>query len=104
MTDIQTAIAIDESLYQEINLLPKTLKISPSELFTLAMREYLQQHNRELILQNLDEAYADGLDKSEKFMLEKMRHHQRQLQEKSKLGRKSKGFPVYQNAASISWR
>ena len=81
MTNIQTAIALDESLSQEVNLLAKTLKISPSELFTLAIREYLQQHGREFILQSLDEAYADGLDESEKYMLEKMRHHQRQLQE-----------------------
>ena len=82
MTDIQTAIAIDESLYQEIKLLAKTLEIPPSELFILAMREYLQQHGRQLIIESLNEAYADGLDESEKFMLEKMRQHQRQLQEK----------------------
>ena len=81
MTNIQTPISLDELLDQEVNLLAKTLKISPSELFNLAIREYLQKHGRELMLQSIDEAYADGLDESEKLMLDKMRHHQRQLQE-----------------------
>ena len=82
MTNIQTAISIDESLYQEVNLLAKTRKIPPSELFTLAMKEYLQHHSHEIIFQNIDEAYEDGLDEVEQIMLEKMRYHQRKLQEK----------------------
>ena len=82
MTHIQTAISIDESLYQEVNRLAATLNIPSSELFTLAMKEYLQHYSHKIILQNLDEAYADGLDQSEQIMLEKMRHHQRKLQEK----------------------
>jgi metal-responsive CopG/Arc/MetJ family transcriptional regulator len=82
MTHIQTAISIDESLYQEVNRLAATLNIPSSELFTLAMKEYLQHHSPEIIFQNLDEAYADGLDESEQIMLEKMRYHQQKLQKK----------------------
>ena len=79
MTHIQTVISIDESLYQEVNRLAATLNIPSSELFTLAMKEYLQHHSHKIIFHNIDEAYADGLDESEKIMLEKMRYHQRKL-------------------------
>jgi metal-responsive CopG/Arc/MetJ family transcriptional regulator len=82
MATIQTAISLEESLYEKVNTLAEEMKILPNELLTLAIEEYLKRHHTNQLLESIQEAYADGLDESEKAMLEGMRRHQRQLQER----------------------
>lgn len=81
MANIHTEIALEESLYQQINTIAEEMKISHSQLLTSAIEEYIQRHYHHQQLQNLNEAYADGLDESEKIMLKEMRHHQKYLQQ-----------------------
>jgi len=83
MATIETAILIQDSLYEQATALANEMQISQSELFVLALEEYLQRNrNRRNLLQSINEAYADDLDPSEQAMLERMRRHQRQLLEK----------------------
>jgi metal-responsive CopG/Arc/MetJ family transcriptional regulator len=83
MAKIETAILIQDSLYEQATALANEMQISQSELFALALEEYLQRNrNRRNLLQSINEAYADDLDPSEQAMLERMRRHQRQLLEK----------------------
>lgn len=83
MATIETAILIQDSLYEQATALANEMQISQSELFALALEEYLQRNrNRRNLLQSINEAYADDLDPSEQAMLERMRRHQRQLLEK----------------------
>jgi len=81
MAKIHTEISLEESLYQKINTLAEEMKVSCSQLLTSALEEYIQRHYNQQHLQNINEAYADGLDESEKNMLEGMRQHQRYLQQ-----------------------
>ncbi|WP_250123791.1 hypothetical protein [Chroococcidiopsis sp. CCMEE 29] len=83
MATVETAILIQDSLYEQATALANEMQISQSELFALALEEYLQRNrNRRNLLQSINEAYADDLDPSEQAMLERMRRHQRQLLEK----------------------
>jgi metal-responsive CopG/Arc/MetJ family transcriptional regulator len=80
MTSIKTAISIEESLYQEADTLAKEMKIPRSQLFAIAMAEFLQRQKNRQLVESVNEAYADDLDESENIMLEKMRQHQGKLQ------------------------
>jgi hypothetical protein len=83
MITIQTAIAIEENIYQQINKLAQEMNVTVNQLFALSMQEYLQNHTPQ-ILENIND--FDDLDESEQIMLEKMRQHQRYLQEKDDYG------------------
>ena len=80
MTMIQE-ISIPDPLYEQASTLAQEMRISPSDLFSLAIEEYLHRHRGRKLLQSINDAYADGLDESEQVMLEGMRRHQRQLLE-----------------------
>jgi len=75
MSTIKTAISIPDSLYLQAN----DMQISRSKLFALVIEEYLKQHRNQKLLQSINKAYDDGLDRSEELMLEGMRRHQRHL-------------------------
>jgi hypothetical protein len=96
MAKINADILIHDSFYEQISVLVEEMQISQSELFTIAIEDYLQRHttegrcqghrNRKVadhrnrkLLQSINEAYEDGLDESESAMLEGMRRHQRHL-------------------------
>jgi hypothetical protein len=70
MAKINADILIQDSLYEQI---------SQSELFTIAIEDYVQRDRNRKLLQSINEAYEDGLDGSESEMLEGMRRHQRSL-------------------------
>lgn len=83
MATIKTAISIPDSLYNQAESLANDMKISRSKLFSLAIEEYLRQHRNQQLLQSINEAYTDGLDRSEELMLQGMRRHQRHLKEQN---------------------
>lgn len=80
MTMIQE-ISIPDSLYEQASNLAQEMQISPSDLFSLALEDYLRRHHSQKLLHSINDAYADGLDENEQAVLEGMRRHQRQLVE-----------------------
>jgi metal-responsive CopG/Arc/MetJ family transcriptional regulator len=72
-------ISIPDSLYEQASNLAQEMQISPSELYSLALEEYLHRHHNQKLLTSINDAYANGLDDSEQAILEGMRRHQRQL-------------------------
>ncbi len=79
MAKINADILIQDSFYEQISALVEEMQISESELFTIAIEEYLQRDRNRKLLQSINKAYEDGLDGSESAMLEGMRRHQRQV-------------------------
>ena len=59
MATIKTAISIERPIFEQMDILAKDLEISRSHLFSLAAREYLQQHKNNKLLQSLNETYND---------------------------------------------
>lgn len=80
MTMIQ-AISVPDSLYEQAANLAQEMQISPNDLFSLALEDYLHRHRSQKLLQSINDAYADGLDESEQAILAGMRRHQRHLVE-----------------------
>jgi hypothetical protein len=80
MTMIQE-ISIPDYLYEQAANLAQEMQISPNDLFSLAIEDYLQRRHSQKLLLSINDAYADGLDENEQSTLEAMRRHQKQLVE-----------------------
>jgi uncharacterized protein YpiB (UPF0302 family) len=79
MAKLKKDILLEDSLYEQISTIALEMQVSENELFALAIEDYLHRRRSQKLLKSIDEAYADGLDPSEKAMLEGMRRHQRQI-------------------------
>ncbi|MCG6133331.1 MAG: hypothetical protein MET45_01475 [Nostoc sp. LLA-1] len=55
---MKTAISLPDPIFEEAEALAKQLGMSRSELYTQALKAYLQRYNREQILSKLNEVYS----------------------------------------------
>ena len=78
-TTIKTAISIQKSLFEQAESLAQELNVSRSQLFGLAIETYVKHHQNQILLQEINKAYSDGLDSSDKVRLSKMRKHHRKI-------------------------
>jgi metal-responsive CopG/Arc/MetJ family transcriptional regulator len=74
---IKTAISIRKSLFEEAENLAQELNVSRSELFGLAIETFVRSHQNQKLLEEINQAYSDEPDPSEKVRLNKMRKHHR---------------------------
>ena len=74
MPNVKTAISIEEPIFEEMDVLAKTLKISRSRVFALAAQEFIQRHRNIELLQSLNDAY-DDLPESEPIVAEMRSSH-----------------------------
>ena len=54
---MKTAISLPDAIFEEADAVAKQLGMSRSELYTEALKVYLQRYNREQILLKLNEVY-----------------------------------------------
>ena len=80
-TTIKTAISIQKSLFEQAESLAQQLKISRSHLFGLAIETFIENHQNQILLDEINKAYSDEPDPSEKDRLSKMRNQHRKLVE-----------------------
>ena len=71
MPNMKTAISIEESIFKQMDLFAKKIKISRSRLFAIAAQEFLQRNKSIDLLKSLNAAY-DDLPETEP-LVEKMR-------------------------------
>lgn len=81
MPTVKTAISIQESLFNQVNNLAEELQIPRSQLFTLAVEEFIKRYENRCIFEALNEVYAGAPDPDEEALQEGMRRQQRQLVE-----------------------
>ena len=68
MGSVKTAISMDESLFADAERAAVDLHISRSQLFSRAVREFLQKYEGREITRKLNVVFADGADEeSEAF-------------------------------------
>ncbi|MDZ7666995.1 MAG: CopG family transcriptional regulator [Desulfotignum sp.] len=60
MPHVKTAISIEKPVFEQMDILAKTLNVSRSRLFTLAAREFIQRHNNIELLKQINDAYEDA--------------------------------------------
>ena len=56
---MKTAISLPDSIVEEAEALAQELAISRSELYTKALKAYLQQRNRSQMLETLNAVYSE---------------------------------------------
>jgi metal-responsive CopG/Arc/MetJ family transcriptional regulator len=81
MSYVKTAISIQEPLLQEVDALAHQLNIPRSQLFVMAMEEFIQQHRNQRLLEQLNRVYADGPNPTEQSHLTRMKSKHRQIVE-----------------------
>ena len=81
MATIKTAISIQKSLFEQVNALAEELQVPRSQLFVLAVEEFIERYQNQKMLEALNEAYTDVSDQDEKALREGMRRQHRQLLE-----------------------
>jgi hypothetical protein len=79
---VSSEISQEGGLFEALASMAKELNLSENKLLALALEEYLRRYKAQKFLQSWDDAYEGGLDESEEAMLEGMRRHQRELQER----------------------
>ena len=78
-TTIKTAISIQKSLFEQAESLAQELNMSRSHLFGLAIETFVKNHQNQLLLQEINQAYSGEPDKSDKIRLSKMRKHHKKI-------------------------
>jgi metal-responsive CopG/Arc/MetJ family transcriptional regulator len=56
---MKTAISLPDPVFEEAESLAKQLGVSRSELYTKALKAYLQKYNHNQILNKLNEIYSE---------------------------------------------
>lgn len=79
MTTIKTAISLQESLFEQIEAVAQEMQISRSRFFALAAENFIQQHENQKLLVELNAAYDDVANVEEQELLRQMRHKQFEL-------------------------
>lgn len=81
MAHVKTAISIQESLFKDAEALAAKMNISRSKLFATALSEFIQKHQNQQLLAQINAAYDDTPDVAETAAQHSMKAKQRQLLE-----------------------
>ena len=79
MANVKTAISLQRSLFEKIDDLARELQISRSRLFVLAVEDFIQRHENQQLLKDLNAAYDDAPDPEEQTLRQNMRSQHRQM-------------------------
>jgi metal-responsive CopG/Arc/MetJ family transcriptional regulator len=81
MQAIKTAISIEKSLFDQAENFARSMKVSRSKLFVIALQDFIEhQKNKELLAQ-INAAYADESDATEQTLRRKSRRQHRRMLE-----------------------
>ena len=68
MQNVKTAISIRKPLFEEADTLAHTMKVSRSKLFVIALQDYIDRKKNRELLEQINAAYQDEPDVSEKSL------------------------------------
>ena len=81
MANIKTAISLQQTLFEQIDILAKEMQVSRSRFFALAAEEFIRRHQNQRLLEAINDAYDDLPDAEEQSLRNAMHQHHRQLVE-----------------------
>lgn len=79
MLAVKTAISIEKNLFDQAEKIARTMKVSRSKLFAIALQDFLEHRKNKELLEQLNAAYADEPDAAEEALRKKSRRHHRHL-------------------------
>ena len=81
MQAIKTAISIEKNLFDQAENIARTMKVSRSKLFVIALQDFIEHRNNKEMLAKINAAYADEPDAAELILNKKSRRQHRRIVE-----------------------
>ena len=81
MHAVKTAISIEKSLFEQAENMARTMKVSRSKLFVLALQDFIEHQKNKEMLARINDAYADEPDATEETLRRKSRRQHRRMVE-----------------------
>jgi metal-responsive CopG/Arc/MetJ family transcriptional regulator len=81
MKAIKTAISIEKDLFEQAEKMARTLKVSRSKLFVIALQDFIEHQKNKDLLAQINAAYADEPDTTELILRRKSRRQHRRMVE-----------------------
>ena len=79
MQAIKTAISIEKNLFDQAENIARTMKVSRSKLFVIALRDFIEHRNNKEMLAQINAAYTDEPDTTEQTLRRKSRRQHRRI-------------------------
>jgi metal-responsive CopG/Arc/MetJ family transcriptional regulator len=81
MQAIKTAISIEKNLFDQAEIIARTMKVSRSKLFVIALQDFIEHQKNKDMLAQINAAYADEPDATEQALRRKARRQHRRIVE-----------------------
>lgn len=81
MLAIKTAISIEKNLFDQAEIIARTMKISRSKLFVIALQDFIEHQKNKEMLAQINAACADEPDATEQTLRRKSSRQHRRLVE-----------------------
>ena len=81
MQAIKTAISIEKNLFDQAEIIARTMKVSRSKLFVIALQDFIEHQKNKEMLEQINAAYDDEPDASEQALRKKLRRQHRRIVE-----------------------
>jgi metal-responsive CopG/Arc/MetJ family transcriptional regulator len=81
MAQTKTAVSLDKSLCQQVDILANKMKVSRSRLFAMALEDFLRRHENRELLEEIDRAYGDEPDQGQRALHSGMQRIHRKIVE-----------------------
>jgi metal-responsive CopG/Arc/MetJ family transcriptional regulator len=79
MLAIKTAISIEKNLFDQAEEIARSMKVSRSKLFVIALQDFIEHQKNKELLERINAAYDDEPDAAEQALLNKSRRQHRRL-------------------------
>jgi metal-responsive CopG/Arc/MetJ family transcriptional regulator len=81
MQAIKTAISIEKNLFDQAEIIARTMKVSRSRLFVIALQDFIEHQKNKEMLAQINAAYDDEPDATEQALRKKVRRQHRRIVE-----------------------
>jgi metal-responsive CopG/Arc/MetJ family transcriptional regulator len=81
MHAVKTAISIEKSLFEQAENMARTMNVSRSKLFVIALQDFIEHQKNKEMLALINAAYADEPDATEENLRRKSRRQHRRIVE-----------------------
>lgn len=81
MHAIKTAISLEKNLFDQAEVIARTMKVSRSKLVALALQAFIEHQNNQEILAQINVAFSDEPDATELTLRQKSRQQHRRMVE-----------------------
>lgn len=78
---VKTGVSISKDLAEEADALARELRVTRSQLYSMALDEFIRRHESRVLLERLNAAYGEEPDAEEQRLLKSAKEYSRRLLE-----------------------